>query len=156
VTVAVVFSVDTVVLIIAHVDHLARGLQVGEITRGIAGEGEKVIAAMVVQTRAEAAALADAGRPGGQGFKVAAPHDGWVTQTAGRQPDARRRAARFDRAAGDAQRRLHPGRRAAGERVPAPAKVRHRLSATVKVAAGRTMQQDVDSAVRQLVDIGPR
>jgi uncharacterized membrane protein len=49
-TVAVVLIVGTVMLIIAHLDHLARGLQVGRVARGIAGEGEKLIATMVEQT----------------------------------------------------------------------------------------------------------
>ena len=52
-TVAVVLTVTTVLLIVAHLDHLARGLQVGEVARSIAGEGEQVIDAMVQGVRGE-------------------------------------------------------------------------------------------------------
>ena len=81
-TVADVLTVGTVVLIIAHLDHLARGLQVGEVARGIAQEGEEVIAAVLEQTRDEVPAPAGAGRRDGEGFEVAAPRDDWVTQAA--------------------------------------------------------------------------
>jgi hypothetical protein len=48
-----VLTVTTVLLIVAHLDHLARGLQVGEVARSIAGEGEQVIDAMVQGVRGE-------------------------------------------------------------------------------------------------------
>ncbi len=45
-TVAGVLTLVTVVAIIAHLDHLARRLQVGDVMRAIAAEGEAVVAAL--------------------------------------------------------------------------------------------------------------
>ena len=81
-TVADVLTVGTVVLIIAHLDHLARGSAGRRGRAGIAQEGEEVIAAVLEQTRDEVPAPAGAGRRDGEGFEVAAPRDGWVTQAA--------------------------------------------------------------------------
>src|SRR5687767_8693743 len=46
-TVAVLLTVTTVLLIVAHLDHLARGLQVGHVVRAISAEGQEVIEAKV-------------------------------------------------------------------------------------------------------------
>jgi uncharacterized membrane protein len=157
-TVAVVLTVGTVVLIIAHLDHLARGLQVGEVARAIAGEGEKVIAAMVAQAGHETAAAVGPGHRRGRGFEVAAPHDGWVTQSAGDRMLAAVPPGSTVRLETRSGSYIHEGEPLVSV-WPAPAnpgEVSHRLSATVMVGAGRTMQQDVDFALRQLVDIGLR
>jgi uncharacterized membrane protein len=45
-TIAVVLTLVTVVGIIVHLDHLARGLQVGNVARVIAAEGQAVVAAL--------------------------------------------------------------------------------------------------------------
>lgn len=46
VTVAVILTLVTVVGIIAHLDHLARGLQVGNLARIISAEGRAVVKAV--------------------------------------------------------------------------------------------------------------
>ena len=157
-TVAVALTVTTVLLIVAHLDHLARGLQVGEVARSIAAEGEQVIDAMVQGARGEHPGPdVRSPHPGG-GLVVPAPRDGWVTQA----PSDRMLAAvppgttvRFDTRNGAY---VHEGEPLVTLwPVPADAAaVRRRLAPTVVVANTRTMQEDVDFAIRQLVDIGLR
>ena len=50
-TLAVVLTLITVVGIIAHLDHLARGLQVGNLARAISDEGKSVVAAHTTHSR---------------------------------------------------------------------------------------------------------
>ena len=78
----VVLTVGTVVLIIAHLDHLARGLQVGEFARGIAQEGEELIAAMLSRPATRSPRPGRYRRSDGEGFEVATARDGWVAQAA--------------------------------------------------------------------------
>lgn len=157
-TVAVVLTVGTVVFIIAHLDHLAGGLQVGEVARGIAQEGEEVITAMPEQTRDEVPAAAGTGCSDGDGFEVAAPHDGWVTRAAADRMLAAVPPGSTVRLETRSGAYIHEGEPLVTV-WPAPGnpdEVRNHPSATVMVPAYRTMQQDVDFALRQLVDIGLR
>ncbi|RBY78974.1 DUF2254 domain-containing protein [Geodermatophilus sp. TF02-6] len=157
-TIAIALTVTTVLLIVAHLDHLARGLQVGEVVRSIAAEGEQVIDAMVQGSRGERPGR-DTGAPAdAASLVVPAYRDGWVTQA----PSERMLAAvppgttlRFDTRNGAY---IHEGEPLV-TLWPAPADtdaVEHRLAATVVLADNRTMQEDVDFAIRQLVDIGLR
>lgn len=82
-TLAVVLTAVTVVLTIAHLDHLARGLQVGQVARGIAEEGEQVIDVMLETSRNERAAPAAVEAHLADGFAVPAPRNGWLTQAGG-------------------------------------------------------------------------
>jgi uncharacterized membrane protein len=159
-TVAVVLTVVTVLLIVAHLDHLAHGLQVGEVVRRISEEGQHVLRASQQDTGTERPAAARTAPAGGPVLRVPAPRDGWITQV----PSARLLAAvppgttvRLDTRTGAY---VH-----AGEPLltvwPAPADadadaMARRLAATVLIADVRTMQCDVDFALRQLVDIGLR
>jgi uncharacterized membrane protein len=157
-TVAVALTVTTVLLIIAHLDHLARGLQVGEVVRTISAEGEQVIDAMVQGSRHEHPGRDTGFPPGTPGLVVPAPRDGWVTQAPGERmvkavpPGTTVRLETRNGAyvhEGEPLVTLWP--------IPADAEaVRTRLAATVVVADTRTMQEDVDFAIRQLVDIGLR
>jgi uncharacterized membrane protein len=157
-TVAIALTVTTVLLIVAHLDHLARGLEVGEVVRSIAGEGERVIDAMV-QGALDEHSGPDLGSPEpSTGLVVPAPRDGWVTQA----PSDRMLEAvppgttiRFETRNGAY---IHEGQPLVTVwPVPDDAEaVQNRLAATVVVANARTMQEDVDFAIRQLVDIGLR
>jgi uncharacterized membrane protein len=157
-TVAIVLTVTTVLLIVAHLDHLARGLQVGEVVRSIAGEGEQVIDALV-QGSLDEHPGPDLGSPDpGTGLVVPAPRDGWVTQASSDrmlQAVPPGTSLRFETRNGAY---IHEGEPLVTVcPVPADAEaVRSRLAATVLVADTRTMQEDVDFAIRQLVDIGLR
>ncbi|MGY1815290.1 DUF2254 domain-containing protein [Blastococcus sp. SYSU D00820] len=157
-TLAVVLTVATVLLIVAHLDHLAHGLQVGHVVRRISEEGEEVLRAAAREVRAERPATARTAPDGGGVLTVPAPRDGWITQA---PSDRLLRAVgpgttvRLDTRTGAY---VH-----AGEPLltvwPVPAdadRVAGRLAAAVLVDDVRTMQSDVDFALRQLVDIGLR
>lgn len=155
-TVAVALTLVTVAGIIVHLDHLARGLQVGNVVRLIAREGEVVLAGL---------ARAPAGLHRADTRDFTAPPDaatftcpvsGWVSQVDAGQllravPEGT--TVRLETRVGAY---IH-----AGETLltvwPAPQDhVREKLVAAVDIAAMRTMLQDVDFAIRQLVDIGLR
>lgn len=82
-TLALILTVVTVFLIIAHLDHLVGGLQVGDVLRQIAAEGSEVIDQALLR-------ISDEHVPGevpvltGLSFVVRAPRDGWVTQASSR------------------------------------------------------------------------
>lgn len=157
-TVALVLTVATVVLIVAYLDRLAHGLQVGEVVRTIATEADGVLDAAVRESRTERPAAA-VSRPASDAIMtVPAVRDGWVTQAptehllASVPPSTvvrleTRPGAYIHR--GEVLLRVWP--------VPDRAdRVRRRLEAAVEISDTRTMQQDVDFALRQLVDIGLR
>lgn len=89
---------------------------------------------------------------------VPAPRDGWVTQASGGRMLAALPPGTTVRLETRAGAYLHGGEPLATVwPVPAdPQQVLRRLSATVLIADSRTMQRDVDFALRQLVDIGLR
>ncbi|ODQ87693.1 hypothetical protein BHQ18_22760 [Mycolicibacterium flavescens] len=156
-TAAIVLAVATVLLIIAYLNRLAYGLQVGEVVRNIAEEADEVIEEQARQTRAETPAPHPEKHPG-EHLAVRAESDGWVTQAASRYilaavpPETvvrleTRTGAYIHR--GEVLMTLWP--------VPPDAdRVERKLQATVEVAVIRTMQQDIDFGIRQLVDIALR
>ncbi|WP_199582731.1 DUF2254 domain-containing protein [Blastococcus sp. TF02-09] len=157
-TVAVALTVATVLLIVAHLDHLARGLQVGHVVHSIATEGQAVIAEKQrVGLSAEKAPEGSAAEAGAT-LTVHAPRDGWVTQAPGDRMLAAlppHTTARLETRIGAY---IHEGEPLVTV-WPAPADAgatTRRLASTVTVADNRTMQYDVDFAIRQLVDIGLR
>jgi uncharacterized membrane protein len=160
-TVAVVLTVLTVVLIVAHLDHLARRLQVGHVARAIAAEGDAVIETMLRAAREERDA------PQGElekslvpsdSFAVEAGADGWVSQVdtgsllAAVPPGT---TVRVETRVGAY---IHRGEPLVlvWPRPENTAAVARRVSGDIVVSDARTMQQDVDFAIRQLVDIGLR
>ncbi len=156
-TAAVVLTVVTVLLIVAHLDHLAHSLQVGRVVERIGAESQKVVAATVRAGAAERPAPARLPATCQPSVTVPATRDGWVTQA----PTDRLLAAVGPGTSVRLETR--PGAYVhAGEPLvavwPAPvdARVLRRLSAAVFVSDTRTMQCDVDFALRQLVDIGLR
>ncbi len=157
-TTAVVLAVATVMLIIAYLNRLAYGLQVGEVVRTIAAEADTVIEEQERQTRMEIAAPHPPAPGSGEHLTVHAGSDGWVTQSASRYildavPPATvvrletRTGAYIHR--GEVLMTLWP--------VPPDSdRVERKLMSTVEVADIRTMQQDIDFGIRQLVDIALR
>jgi uncharacterized membrane protein len=119
---------------------------------------EQVIDAMLETSRSERAASPAAEDHHGNGFVVSAPRDGWLTQAASERMLATvppHTTVRLDTRVGAY---IHEGEPLV-TLWPAPAdrdRVRDLLVATVMVADSRTMQEDVDFALRQLVDIGLR
>ncbi len=84
-TVAVLLTLTTVLLIVAHLDHLARRLQVCQVVRVIADEGQDVLRSIRKAARHEQPGRTLPRRPDAAGLLVTAPKDGWVTQAAGTQ-----------------------------------------------------------------------
>lgn len=160
-TVAVVLTVVTVVLIIAHLDHLARRLQVGHVARDIAAEGHAVIDGMLrafdKEERATVHDLEKSPVPE-DALAVEAAVDGWISQVdtdgllAAVPPET---TVRLETRVGAY---IHRGEPLVliWPRPDDAEAVARRVSGDIVVSDARTMQQDVDFAIRQLVDIGLR
>ncbi|MEO8814328.1 MAG: DUF2254 domain-containing protein [Mycobacterium sp.] len=158
VTVAVVLTIGTVITIIAHVDHLAHRLEVGQVVREIAAEGSMVIDAVAAAAADEQPApTTDMDAPP-EALRLTSPGNGWVSRV-----DAKRLLAaipanttiRLDTRVGAY---IHLGQPLVTI-WPAPVhpdRLRHKLTRAIAVSGSRTMQEDVDFAFRQLVDIGLR
>lgn len=156
-TLAVVLTLLTVAGIIAHLNHLAHGLQVGNVARGIVEEGEAVAAALDEVP---------------EGTRVVDPHDyrdiptgavvltsprsGWVSQVDVDRVFAVVPAGTTVRLETRVGAYLHSGEALFTVWPEPDQRSRKELAAAVEVSAMRTMIQDVDFAVRQLVDIGLR
>ncbi len=156
-TLALVLAVSTVVLIIAYLNRLAHGLQVGEVVRSIASEAEEVISNTSRSAHREIHVDRAPEPDFDEGATVHAPRDGWVTQAPAElvlavvPPGAvvrmeTRPGAYIHR--GEPLLRIHPK--------PERTVILRRLEAAVEISNARTMQQDVDFALRQLVDIALR
>ncbi|WP_198938935.1 DUF2254 domain-containing protein [Mycobacterium sp. NS-7484] len=157
-TVAIVLAVTTVLLIIAYLNRLAHGLQVGEVVRTIAAEAEAVIATTACQAHDDRPHAPSSIDIPDDRLSVRAQRDGWVTQAPSRfildavPPSTvvrleTRTGAYIHR--GEVLMTLWP--------VPdQPAKVQTALLSTVEIADVRTMQQDIDFGIRQLVDVALR
>ncbi len=153
-TVAMVLAVVTVVLIMAHLDHLAHRLQVGHVVRVIADEGERVIAQMSARTVRGIVASPDITPPAGDPVCIPCPGNGWVGQLdeqgmlsampPGTTVQLETRIGAYIHR-GEALLAVWPD--------PGPATIAALVEA-VDITDARTMQQDVDFALRQLVDIG--
>jgi uncharacterized membrane protein len=154
-TVAVLLTLATVLLIVAHVDHLARRLQV---VRVIANEGVHVLEATARAVRDGRAGPALPARPRTPALVVTAPRNGWVTQASARHLLNAVPAGSTVWLETRAGAYIHRGE-ALCNVWPIPHNtdaVAARVAAVVRVEDVRTMQQDVDFTVRQLVDIGLR
>jgi uncharacterized membrane protein len=156
-TVAIVLAVTTVLLIIAYLNRLAHGLQVGEVVRTIAAEADAVIHAIARQTEDERPVTHIPDAPEDR-FVVRVARDGWVTQAPSKfilaavPPSTvvrleTRTGAYIHR--GEILMTIWP--------VPSePRRVEAKLLSTVEIADVRTMQQDIDFGLRQLVDVALR
>ncbi|MEO6793661.1 MAG: DUF2254 domain-containing protein [Mycobacterium sp.] len=158
VTVAVALTIVTVITIIAHVDHLAHRLEVGQVVREIAAEGSIVIDAVVAAAADEQPAHATDMDAPPEALRLTSPGNGWVSRV-----DVKRLLAaipanttiRLDTRVGAY---IHLGQPLVTI-WPAPAhpeRVRNKLTRAIAVSGSRTMQEDIDFAFRQLVDIGLR
>lgn len=157
-TMSLVLTVATVMLIVAYLDRLAHRLQVGEVVRSITDETDAVIAATVYATEREASAGPIRFEELGDEVTVVAIRDGWVSQAPtdyilDAVPPSTvvrletRPGAYIHR--GEVLMRVRPA-------PPDTERTRARLLATVTIADARTMQQDFDFGLRQLLDIALR
>lgn len=153
-TMATVLAVVTVVLIMAHLDHLAHRLQVGHVVRAIADEGEKVITSMSARKVRGLIVDPQPAPPPTDPVRIPCPSNGWVGQLdvggmlsaipKGTTVQLETRIGAYIHR-GEALLTVWPE--------PSPSTVAA-LVETVDITDARTMQQDVDFALRQLVDIG--
>lgn len=156
-TLAVILTLITVAGIIAHLNHLAHGLQVGNLTRLIAEEGEAVATALdEVPENMRTVDPRDYREIPAEAVLIASAQSGWISQVDVREVFAVVPAGTVVRLETRVGAYIH-----SGEPLftvwPAPSsRCRRDLAAAVEVAAMRTMLQDVDFAIRQLVDIGLR
>lgn len=155
-TIAVVLTVVTVIGIIVHLDHLARGLQVGNVVRKIGDEGEAIVAA-AGQLPPGLEAVDPHGFPAPEDAAVVpCRRNGWISQV---DAGLLLRAApsgttvRLETRIGAY---IHTGEPLLTVWPPPPERAREQMAAAIEVADGRTMLQDIDFAIRQLVDIGLR
>lgn len=155
-TLAVGLTLVTVVGIIVHLDHLAHGLQVGEVVRSISREAVHVISTgSSLPGGLRPAEPEDFPAPP-DATVVPCPTSGWVSQvdlTRVVPALAPGTTARLETRVGAY---IHEGE-PLYTLWPAPsARTQAALVAAIDVADARTMLQDVDFALRQLVDIGLR
>jgi uncharacterized membrane protein len=155
-TIAVVLTLVTVIGIIVHLDHLAHGLQVGEVVRGIADEGRAVVRALDRTPDALRTVAAKDHPAPDDAFRVRSVRSGWVSQVDvkrlfGAMPE--RTTVRMETRVGAY---IHAGEPLFLVWPPPPERSTHHLAGAIEVANMRTMQQDADFAIRQLVDIGLR
>lgn len=158
VTVAVVLTIVTVITIIAHVDHLAHRLEVGQVVREIAAEGSMVIDTVVTAAADEQPAPETDMDAPADVLRLTSPGNGWISRV-----DTRRLLAaippntkiRLDTRVGAY---IHLGQPLVTIWPPPahPDRVRQKLTRAIAVSDSRTMQEDIDFAFRQLVDIGLR
>ena len=155
-TVAVALTVVTVVGIIAHHDHLARGLQVGNVARTIAVEGEGVVASLGrLHDGLDRADPTDFQSPR-DAVLIESRTSGWISQVGSGRLLRAVPAGTIVRLETRVGAYIH-----AGEPLvtvwPSPSpRAQERIDGAIEVTDARTMLQDVDFAIRQLVDIGLR
>lgn len=155
---AVVMAVATVLLIIAHLDHLAQRLQVGQVVRAIAHEGTAVTRTVLERTALERALHGDMPEPPSSVLTVHAPKDGWVTQASGSDILAAIPPGTTVRLETRTGAYIHEGEVLATLWPPParPKKAALWVSRMIVVGNTRTMQEDIDFSLRQLVDVGLR
>lgn len=156
-TIAVVLTLITVIGIIIHLDHLAHGLQVGNVARLIADEGQRVAEALdTVPADLEKVDISEYRNIPHDAAVIPATGHGWISQVDNRQllraapPGA---VIRMETRVGAY---IHAGEPLLTVWPAPPERNRRELAAAIEVTDTRRMLQDVDFAVRQLVDIGLR
>ena len=154
-TLALLLTLITVVGIIAHLDHLARGLQVGNLAHTIAAEGQAVALTLGCAPRG----LQEVDP---QDFPVAdtvtticAERSGWVSQVDIGQLLTRVPPGTTVRMETRIGAFIHHGEPLLLIWPPVEPQ-QHGLAEAIDITEARTMLQDLDFAIRQLVDIGLR
>lgn len=156
-TLAVVLTLVTVVGIIVHLDHLAHGLQVGNVARLIAEEGAEVAGALdTVPADLREVDLSDYRDVPRDAAVIPAPGSGWISQVDRRQLRSAAPPGTVVRIETRVGAYIHAGEPLLTVWPAPPERNRKELAAAVEVSDTRRMLQDVDFAVRQLVDIGLR
>ncbi|MGD7001633.1 DUF2254 domain-containing protein [Corynebacterium halotolerans] len=155
--VAIVLTLVTVIGIILHLDHLAHGLQVGNVARSIEVEGEAVATAHDSTPpglqHADAKEFHDAPD---EAVVISSPFNGWVSQIDLGQLFKAAPAGTVVRMETRVGAYIHSGEPLITAWPPLPERNRKGLAEAIEISDARAMLQDVDFAIRQLVDIGLR
>ena len=155
-TVAGVLTLVTVVAIIAHLDHLARRLQVGHVMRTIAAEGEAVVTALGrLPAGVHPVHDAELTPPVGAAV-IGCPVSGWVSQVGLAELLTAAPPGTTVRVETRVGAYIHVDEPLLTAWPPPAERSQQQLARAIEVSDARTMQQDVDFAIRQLVDIGLR
>lgn len=155
-TIAVVLTLVTVIGIIVHLDHLAHGLQVGNVVRGIADEGRAVVQTLDRTPDSLRTVAAEDYPAPAEATTVRSVRSGWVSQVDVKGLFAampEQATVRMETRVGAY---IHAGEPLFRVWPPPPARSTQHLAGAIEVSNMRTMQQDADFAIRQLVDIGLR
>jgi uncharacterized membrane protein len=157
-TTAILLAVSAVLLIMAYLNRLAHGLQVGEVVRTIAAEADSVVQEIARQASRETPATHVPSADPENRLVVSVLRDGWVTQSPGERILAAVPPSTVVRLETRTGAYIHRGEvlMTIWPAPPEPEKVRAKLLSTVEIADIRTMQQDIDFGIRQLVDIALR
>ncbi|MGV0634411.1 DUF2254 domain-containing protein [Mycolicibacillus trivialis] len=158
VTVAVVLTIVTIIVIIAHLDHLAHRLEVGQVVREIAAEGSAVIDAVAAATAREKPAPECNMRAPEDALRLTSPINGWVSRVDVDRLLAVLPAGATIRLETRVGAYIHRGQPVATVWPPPQRakRLERQVARAVAVSGSRTMQEDIDFAFRQLVDIGLR
>ena len=156
-TLAIALTLVTVIGIIVHLDHLAHGLQVGNVVRVIADEGAKV--ATVLDRVPPGVSEVDPRQfhdtPEGVTV-IPAPRSGWISQVDTRQLFTAAPAGTTVRMETRVGAYIHADQPLLTVWPQPSPRTRERLAQAVGMSDMRTALQDVDFSIRQLVDIGLR
>ncbi len=156
-TLAVVLTLITVAGIIVHLDHLSHGLQVGNVARVITLEGESVVVSLdQVPPGMREVNPRDFHEIPDEAVVVPAPLSGWISQVDTRSLLKFLPAGTTVRMETRVGAYIHAGEPLLTVWPAPPPGKRKRLTGVIGISDARTMIQDVDFAVRQLVDIGLR
>lgn len=155
-TVALILTLVTVLGIIVHLDHLSRGLQVGNLARVISTEGQNLAVGFDTVPAGLRQIAEKASHAPRDAAVVRSETSGWVSQVDRAQALRAVPANTTVRLESRVGAYIHKGEVIFSIWPPPPAGCQERLAKTMEVADARTMLQDVDFAIRQLVDIGLR
>ncbi|OBJ70247.1 hypothetical protein A5643_01290 [Mycobacterium sp. 1274756.6] len=158
VTVAVALTIVTIIVIIAHLDHLAHRLEVGQVVREIAAEGSTVIDAVAAATAREQPATDCTMRAPDDAQRITSPLNGWISRIDVARLFAVLPAGATIRLETRVGAYIHRGQPLATvwPPPPRPKRLERQVTRAIAVSGSRTMQEDIDFAFRQLVDIGLR
>lgn len=155
-TVALLLTLVTVLGIIVHLDHLSRGLQVGNLARVISTEGQN-LAVDFDTVPPGLRPVAEKATPAPKDAAVVPSRtSGWVSQVDVLQALRAVPGSTTVRLETRVGAYIHAGEPMFSVWPAPPPGSAEKLAGAMEIADARTMLQDVDFAIRQLVDIGLR
>lgn len=155
-TLALLLTLITVLGIIVHLDHLSRGLQVGNLAKVISTEGQKLAANFDAVPPGLQRVAAITSRAPQDAAVIRSRTSGWISQVDRAQALQAVPANTTVRLETRVGAYIHQGEAMFIVWPPPPQGSHEKLAKAMEIADARTMLEDVDFAIRQLVDIGLR